>query len=210
MRKWPYTKLYTPAALSGLCAFCVLHSVWRNYLTQPPQQWVCPYPVFPLAQRLFYSQLKRFVLSLSYPTAMRLCLTLETDCFTFRDPVLTRSTNPVLPLSQMSQYYRPSVQKETVSRQRIHQQKSCLTLIRDPIARSKREPVYHLKSVLPSAVYTWWRSPQRSNQPDQYSITILGFWGWWKKQFWKATHSGLNKRYVWMTFPFLSETSLLH
>lgn len=95
MRKWPYTKLYTPAALSGLCAFCVLHSVWRNYLTQPPQQWVCPYPVFPLAQRLFYSQLKRFVLSLSYPTAMRLCLTLETDCFTFRDPVLTRSTNPV-------------------------------------------------------------------------------------------------------------------
>ena len=32
--------------------------------------------------------------------------------------------------------------------------------------------------VLPSAGNRWRRPPQRSNQPDQSSITIFGLWGW--------------------------------
>lgn len=106
-------------------------------------------PPFPW-QRLFYSQLKRFGLSLSYPKASRLCLTHKKVCFTSRDSVLTHSTTPVLPQSQISQYYRPSVQKETAApstknssaeTQFCHNVNTCLTPISDPVCLSKQTPL---------------------------------------------------------------------
>lgn len=107
----------------------VLHSAWRIYLTQPPQQWVCPYLVFPLAQRPFYSLLKRSVLSLSYPKAQRVCLTLK---MVLPLDILYWLTAQKLsyPFLKLTSAIDPlHWEKVFHPEQRIHQLKSCLTLM---------------------------------------------------------------------------------
>lgn len=106
-----------------------LHSAWRIYLTQPPQQWVCPYLVFLLAQTLFYSLLKRSVLSLSYPKAQRLCLTLKAvlPCEILH---WLAEQNLSYPFHKLASAIDPlHTEKLFHPEQRIHQLKSCLTLM---------------------------------------------------------------------------------
>lgn len=94
---------------------------------------------------------KRFVLNLSYPTALWLCLTLKTACFTFSDFVVACSTKPVLLLPQIIHHYRPSVKKKSFT----HNKESICsnpnlrsfephTLIMDPESLLKKTCSLHL------------------------------------------------------------------